>query len=61
PAEDATYDLRRPSETGADLVRELATFCKLEADLAILDQPSVDRDDWRALISEIETCLRPED
>jgi hypothetical protein len=61
PRDDATYDLRKPSETGADLVRELAEFCQLEADLEILDQPSIDRDDWRALISEIETCFQLED
>jgi hypothetical protein len=61
PEEDATYDLRKPSAGGAELVRELAGFCGLDADLEILDNPSVDRDDWRDLITEIESCFRQED
>jgi hypothetical protein len=61
PEEDATYDLRKPSASGADLVRELAEFCGLDADLDILDNPSIDRDDWRDLITEIESCFRQED
>lgn len=61
PEDDATFDLRKPSTKGADLVRELASFCQLEADLEILESPSVDRDDWTDLIAEIGTCLRPED
>jgi hypothetical protein len=61
PDEDASYDLRKPSGSGADLVRELAEFCSLDADLDVLDSPSIDRDDWRELISEIESCFRQED
>jgi hypothetical protein len=60
PEHDATYDLRKPSGSGAELVRELAEFCSLDADLGVLDSPSVDRDDWRDLITEIESCFRPE-
>lgn len=56
-AEDAVYDLRKPSPEGADLVRELAAFCGLDAELEVLDTPQVNRDDWRALVDEIETCL----
>jgi hypothetical protein len=61
PAEDATYDLRKPSDDGAELVRELATFCGLDADLDVLDGPSVDRDDWRALVTEVATCFQQQD
>jgi hypothetical protein len=61
PEEDATYDLRKPSTSGAELVRELAEFCSLDADLGVLDGPSVDREDWRQLISEIESCFQLED
>ncbi|WP_375480099.1 hypothetical protein [uncultured Jatrophihabitans sp.] len=61
PAEDAVYDLRKPSEDGADLVRELADFCDLDADTDVLDEPDIDRDDWRDLVAEIETCLVQQD
>ncbi len=58
PEQDATYDLRKPSTRGAVLVRDLAEFCGLDADLDILDSPSVDRDDWRELVTEVETCFQ---
>ena len=58
PAEDAVYDLRKPSERGAELLREIAAFCRLEADTDVLDGPSIDKSDWIALLDEIRTCLR---
>jgi hypothetical protein len=61
PAPEATFDLRKPSGPAAELVRELAEFCSLDADLDVLDNPSVDRDDWRELVKEIETCFQPQD
>jgi hypothetical protein len=61
PDEDARYDLRKPSPEGAELVRELAEFCGLEADLDVLDRPSIDKDDWTDLITEIRTCFQPQD
>jgi hypothetical protein len=61
PAEDATFDLRKPSARGAVLVRELAQFCGLDADLDVLDTASVDRDDWRDLVNEVQTCFQPQD
>jgi hypothetical protein len=61
PEDDAVYDLRKPSGRGADLLRELAEFCGLEADLEVLDGPSVDRDDWTDLVTEVRTCFLPED
>jgi hypothetical protein len=67
PQEGATYDLRKPSAAGTDLLRELVEFCGLELDpevLDILDSPSVatsDRDDWRDLVTEVATCFRQED
>jgi hypothetical protein len=61
PDESASYDLRKPSTEGAELVRELAEFCGLEADLDVLDSPSIDKDDWTELVSEIRTCFQPQD
>ena len=61
PADDAVYDLRKPSTASAQLLRELAEFCGLEADLGLLDSPSIDRDDWRDVVSEVATCFQPED
>jgi hypothetical protein len=61
PGEDATFDLGKPTSVGVELVRELAEFCGLEADLDILDNPSIDRQDWRDLVAEVRTCFRPED
>jgi hypothetical protein len=61
PEDDAGYDLRKPSQSGSDLVRELAEFCGLEADLGVLDAASVDRDDWRDLVTEVRTCFQLED
>ena len=61
PHEDATYDLRKPTEGGAALVVELAEFCDLDADLDVLDGPNVDRDDWRALVDEVQTCFELQD
>jgi hypothetical protein len=61
PEDDARFDLRKPSTRGAELVRQLAEFCGLEADLDILDGPSIDRDDWNELVTEVETCFVPQD
>jgi hypothetical protein len=61
PADDAVYDLRKPSSRAAELVRELAEFCGLEADLDVLDDATIDRDDWQQLVSEVQTCLQPQD
>jgi hypothetical protein len=61
PGLDAAYDLRRPSTNGAELLRELVGFCNLDIDLSLLDSPSVDRDDWRDVVAEVRTCLKPED
>lgn len=61
PALDATYDLRKPSTQGAELVRELSAFCDLDLDLTVLEGPSVDRDDWRDVLEEVRGCLSVED
>jgi hypothetical protein len=61
PAEDASYDLRKPTAHGGALLRELAEFCGLEVDTDVLDGPSVDKDDWRALVAEVQTCFEPQD
>jgi hypothetical protein len=71
PALDASYDLRNPSARGAQLLRELARFCGLDADTAVLDGPDTDPDigsdmnidsgDWNNLVAEMQTCLEPQD
>lgn len=67
PALDASYDLRKPSARGAELLRELAAFCGLDADTAVLDGPAenidrnIDRNDWNDLVAEVQTCLELED
>jgi hypothetical protein len=61
PADDASYDLRKPSERGADLLRELAAFCALDLDMSVLDGASVDKDDWRELVRDVASCLQQQD
>jgi hypothetical protein len=64
PGLDASYDLRKPSMRGADLLRELIEFCSLEVDTAVLDtmvDNALDKDDWRDLVEEVRGCLQPED
>ena len=57
PHQDARFDLRKPSADGADLLRELAVFCTLDADTAVLDDPAANKDDWAALVEEVRTCF----
>ncbi|MFN2518304.1 MAG: hypothetical protein ABR604_04545 [Jatrophihabitantaceae bacterium] len=64
PALDATYDLRKPSQRGAQLLGELAQFCGLDADTGLLDEPvdkNTDKDDWTDLVAEVQTCLQVQD
>jgi hypothetical protein len=64
PAADASYDLRKPSEAGALLLEELIEFCDLDADAALLDTDdpaSINKDDWRALVDEVQSCFVPQD
>jgi hypothetical protein len=61
PGEDSSYDLRKPSARGAALLRELASFCRMEVDSDVLDGPSIDKNDWRDLVDELRGCLQPED
>ncbi|HEU5267971.1 MAG TPA: hypothetical protein VFU35_14780, partial [Jatrophihabitans sp.] len=56
-----SYDLRKPSADGAELLRELAAFCGLDADTDVLDGPHIDWDDWRALVDEVVTCFEQGD
>ena len=58
---DSSYDLRKPSERGADLVRELVGFCNLDLDLSVLDAESVDKDDWRDVVRDVASCLQQQD
>lgn len=60
PEETRRYDLRKPSSRGAEVLRELAVFCGLEGDTDVLDGPTIDRDDWTELVTEVRTCLREE-
>jgi hypothetical protein len=61
PGLDASYDLRRPTAAGAELLRELVAFCQLDVDLSVLDTSSVNRDDWRDLIDEVRPSLELQD
>ncbi|HEY3718495.1 MAG TPA: hypothetical protein VGL39_28575 [Jatrophihabitantaceae bacterium] len=60
PLLDSSYDLTAPSTKSAELVRELAAFCDLDADAEDLGDP-IDPEQWTALVAEIETCLQPKD
>jgi len=61
PALDASYDLRRPSERGAELLRELIAFCDLDIDAGVLDGPNIDRDDWRDVLDEVVSTFNRDD
>jgi hypothetical protein len=64
PALDASYDLRKPSSRGAELLRELVGFCELDIDSELLDAAddgSIDRDDWRDVLHEVELSLQVQD
>jgi hypothetical protein len=61
PGLDGSYDLRKPSAGGAELVRELVAFCDLDADTSVLDGSSVNSDDWRELVGEVASCFDPQD
>jgi hypothetical protein len=61
PALDAHYDLRKPSGSGAGLLRELIAYCNLELDTSVLDDDTIDRQDWRDLLDQVVTCLKPQD
>ncbi|MGN6607273.1 MAG: hypothetical protein ACTHMS_09735 [Jatrophihabitans sp.] len=57
PTDDEVHDLRKPSAEAAELLRELADFCRLEGDTDVLDGPTIDKDDWNALVDEVRTCF----
>ncbi len=59
PALDASYDLTSPSTRAGEVLRELATFCRLDADADALVDP-VDPQRWDNLVAEVETCLQPQ-
>jgi hypothetical protein len=61
PTPDDSYDLTEPTTRTADLLRELADFCELDADTDILDDTVIDRIEWDALVTELKTCLDRED
>ena len=61
PALDATYDLRKPSGHGTQLLRELIAFCDLDIDATVLDGPSIDRDDWRDVLDQVVGCFDRDD
>jgi hypothetical protein len=57
---DASYDLTRQTTKSAELVRELVAYCELQAEAEELEDP-IDEGVWDELITEIETCLEPQD
>ena len=60
PGLDGSYDLRKPSARGVELVEELIVFCNLEADVDELDA-GMNKDDWTAVVDEVAGCLEPQD
>jgi hypothetical protein len=60
PGLDGTYDLRKPSARGIELLEELIVFCGLEADAGELD-PGMNRDDWTAVVDEVAGCFESQD
>jgi hypothetical protein len=42
-------------------LRELIAFCDLELDTSVLDEQSINREDWQDLLSEVNGCLQLED
>jgi hypothetical protein len=56
PSLEATYDLRKPSARGAELLAELIDFCTLEADAEGLDA-GMNRDDWADIVTEVAGCF----
>jgi hypothetical protein len=60
PALDASYDLGKPSTRAAVVLRELAEFCQLDADVEGLNDP-IDEPTWANLVDEVQTCLQLED
>jgi hypothetical protein len=61
PGLDASYDLRKPSPRGTELLNELIAFCDLEIDPALLSGTSIDRDDWRVVLDEVVRSFEPQD
>jgi hypothetical protein len=58
PNEDESYDFTAdPEPRTIDLLREIADFCGLDYDTGFLDDKTVTRSDWDALVAEILTCL----
>lgn len=61
PADDARYDLRKPSTEGADLLLDIADFCGIEADVDALSENNINRDDWASAIANVRSVLQPQD
>jgi hypothetical protein len=63
PESEASYDLRKPSARGADLLVELIAFCNLDLDAELIDSlgPDLNRDDWRDIVDNVASCLEPQD
>ena len=60
PGLDGSYDLRKPSVRGVELVEELVAFCNLQADVDELE-PGMNKDDWAAVVDEVVGCFEPQD
>lgn len=60
PGPPDRFDLTAPSDRGVQLVRELAQYTSLDADLAGLDDDPVDGQTWDDAVADIAGCLAPE-
>ncbi|HLY33713.1 MAG TPA: hypothetical protein VKQ07_04205 [Jatrophihabitantaceae bacterium] len=58
PALGASYDLRKPSARGTELITEIAAFCNLDEATEDLDA-DMNRDDWREIVDQIAGVLEP--
>lgn len=61
PGPRTRFDLMAPSDRGAQLIRELAQYTSMDADLTGLDDDPIDADAWADMVAEIAGCLAPED
>jgi hypothetical protein len=65
PSAENRYDLTAPSETALDVVAELADYCAVDSDLDTLgdlsDAAAIDQDAWDGFVTELATCLKPQD
>lgn len=61
PDAQSRYDLSAPSSAGAELLRELSAYCRLDIDLDLLDADAVDAEAWTEIVADVASCFVTED